>query len=76
MGEGLPVNVATPAKALCDFLYLNAQYDTPDEIEALRFDPDVLAEIVASGDLDGVVARFGSHALARRIKLAKRVCSI
>ena len=76
VGDGLPVNVATPAKALCDFLYLNAQYDTPDEIEALRFDPDVLAEIVASGDLDGVVARFGSHALARRIKLAKRVCSI
>ena len=76
VGDGLPVNVATPAKALCDFLYLNAQYDTPDEIEALRFDPDVLAEIAADGDLDGVVARFGSHALARRIKLAKRVYSV
>ena len=76
VGDGLPVNVATPAKALCDFLYLNAQYDTPDEIEALRFDPDVLAEIASNGDLDGVVARFGSHALARRMRLVKEVYAL
>ena len=76
VGDGLPVNVATPAKALCDFLYLNAQYDTPDEIEALRFDRDVLAEIASSGDLDGVVARFGSHALARRMRLVKEVYAL
>ena len=76
VGDGLPVNVATPAKALCDFLYLNAQYDTPDEIESLRFDPDVLAEIASNGDLDGVVARFGSHALARRMRLVKEVYAL
>ena len=76
VGGGLPVNVATPAKALCDFLYLNSQYDTPDEIEALRLDADVFAEIASGGELDGVVARFGSQALARRIKLAKRVLSV
>ena len=76
VGGGLPVQVATPEKALCDFLYLNAQYDTPEEIEALRLDADVLAEIVFGGDLDGVAARFGSQALARRIKLAKEVYSI
>ena len=76
VGDGLPVHVAMPAKALCDFLYLNAQYDTPDEIEALRLDPDVLAEIAANGDLDGVVARFGSHALARRMRLVKEVYAL
>ena len=76
VGDGLPVNVATPAKALCDFLYLNAQYDTPDEIEALRLDPDVLAEIALGGDLDGVVARFGSHALARRMRIVKEVYAL
>ena len=76
VGGGLPVNVATPAKALCDFLYLNAQYDTPDEIEALRLDPDVLAEIAANGDLDGVVSRFGSHALACRMRLVKEVYAL
>ena len=76
VGDGLPVYVATSAKALCDFLYLNSQYDTPDEIEALRLDPDVLAEIAANGDLDGVVARFDSHALARRMRLVKEVYAL
>ena len=76
VGGGLPVNVATPAKALCDFLYLNAQYDTPEELEALRLDADVLAELATGGDLDGVADRFGSQALKRRIKLAKEAYAI
>ena len=76
VGDGLPVNVATPAKALCDFLYLNSQYDTPEEIEALRLDADVLEEISRDNALDGVVARFGSRALVRRIKLVKEVYAI
>ena len=76
VGDGLPVNVATPAKALCDFLYLNSQYDTPEEIEALRLDADVLEEISRDSALDGVVARFGSRALARRIRLVKEVYAI
>ena len=76
VGDGLPVNVATPAKALCDFLYLNSQYDTPEEIEALRLDADVLEEISRDSALDGVVSRFGSRALVRRIKLVKEVYAI
>lgn len=76
VGDGLPVNVATPAKALCDFLYLNSQYDTPEEIEALRLDADVLGEISRDSALDGVVVRFGSRALVRRIKLVKEVYAI
>lgn len=76
VGDGLPVQVATPAKALCDFLYLNAQYDTSDEIEALRLDSDVLADICRDGTLDGVTDRFGSHSLKRRIRMVKEVYSI
>ena len=76
VGDGLPLNVATPAKALCDFLYLNSQYDTSEEIEALRLDSDVLAEIAANGDLDGVVSHFDSHALARRMRLVKDVYAL
>ena len=76
VGNGLPVYVATPSKALCDFLYLNSQYDTPEEIEALRLDTDVLEEISHDSALDGVVARFGSQALARRIRLVKEVYAI
>lgn len=76
VGDGLPVNVATPTKALCDFLYLNSQYDTPEEIEALRLDVDVLEEISRDSAFDGVVSRFGSRALVRRIKLVKEVYAI
>jgi len=76
VGAGLPVQVATPEKALCDFLYLNPQYDTKDEIEALRLDPDVLAEISADGRLDSVAARFDSQALKRRVELVKEVYSL
>ena len=63
----------TSVTALCDFLYLNSQYDTPEEIEALRLDTDVLEEISHDSALDGVVDRFGSQALARRIRLVKEV---
>jgi hypothetical protein len=73
VGGGLPVYVATPSKALCDFLYLNSQYDTPEEIEALRLDVDVLEEISRDSALDVVANRFGSRALVRRIKLVKEV---
>lgn len=76
VGDGLPVQVATPAKALCDFLYLNAQYDTLDEIEALRLDSDVLEDICREGKLDCVADRFGSHSLKRRIGMVKEVYSI
>ena len=43
---------------------------------ALRLDADVLAEIALNGDLDGVVARFGSHALTRRLRLVKEVYAL
>ena len=76
VGDGLPVQVATPAKAVGDVLYLNAQYDTLDEIEALRLDSDVLEDICREGKLDCVADRFGSHSLKRRIGMVKEVYSI
>lgn len=57
VSDGLPVNVATPAKALCDFLYLNSQYDTPEDIEEQRLDADVLEEISRDSALAGVADR-------------------
>ena len=51
-------------------------YDTHEEIEALRLDADMLEEISRDSALDGVVARFGSRALARRIRLVREVYAI
>lgn len=73
--SGLPVPVATPAKALCDFLYLNpALAASPEAIEALRLDPEVLAPLFDSGGLLLTAARFASAALSARVELVRKVC--
>ena len=73
VGDGLPVNVASPHKALCDFLYLNPRFDSEDEMEGLRLDETVLEELFESDGLSRIVARFGSNALRKRIELARKV---
>ena len=75
VGGGLPVLVASPAKALCDFLYLNPQYSSREELEGLRLDEDVLAGLFADGSLERTAARFRSHALSARIVLLKELVS-
>ena len=75
VGGGLPVLVARPAKALCDFLYLNPQYSSREELEGLRLDEDVLAGLFADGSLERTAARFRSRALSARIALLKELVS-
>lgn len=73
--SGLSAPVATPAKALCDFLYLNPSLSsTPDALEALRLDPDILAPLFDSGELPLTAARFGSATLSARVALLRKVC--
>ena len=73
VGNGLPVLVASPAKALCDFLYLNPRYSSREELEGLRLDEDVLAGLFADGSLERTAARFRSRALSARIALLKEI---
>lgn len=73
VGDGLPINVASPHKALCDFLYLNPRYDSDDEMEGLRLDETVLEELFEHDGLSRMVARFRSNALRKRIELARKV---
>jgi predicted transcriptional regulator of viral defense system len=67
---------ASPAKALCDLLYLDAFYDTEEAMEDLRLDRDVLAETVDGEELERICRRFGSSALARRMKRLRKVYGI
>lgn len=64
---------ASPAKALCDLLYLDSFYGTEQEMEELRLDRDVLQETITGDELDGICSRFGSAALARRVKILRKV---
>ena len=70
---GLHAFAASPEKALCDFLHLNPGLSTPDDIEALRLDADILSGLFASGALERTAARFGSAALSRRLALVRKV---
>ena len=73
VGGGLPVLVATPAKALCDFLYLNPRYDSREELEELRLDEAGMADLVADGSLERTAVRFRSAPLSRRVALLKEM---
>ncbi len=70
------VDFASPVKALCDILYLDSFYGTAEAMEELRLDRDVLEEAISGEDLDRVCSRFGSAALARRVKIVKKVYSL
>jgi predicted transcriptional regulator of viral defense system len=67
---------ASPAKALCDLLYLDSFYETEEAMEELRLDRDVLSETLDGGELARVCARFGSAALARRVKCLRKVYAL
>ncbi len=72
-GGDLPFCVASPAKALCDFLYLNPQYSSREELEGLRLDEDAMADLLFNGDLLSVADRFSSHSLSARVAILKEM---
>jgi predicted transcriptional regulator of viral defense system len=73
VGGGLPFCVASPAKALCDFLYLNPQYSSREELEGLRLDEDAMRDLLSDGSLLAVAARFSSRSLSARVSIVKEM---
>jgi predicted transcriptional regulator of viral defense system len=71
VGGGLPVLVASPAKALCDFLYLNPRCASAEDLALLRLDEDALEGLFADGSLERTAARFRSRTLAARVALLR-----
>jgi len=65
--------LASPEKALLDFLYLNPQYDTEKDMQELRLDIDFMQEELAIGRLDEYLERFESKILEKRILHLKGV---
>ena len=75
IGGGLPVLVASPAKALCDFLYLNPRCASAEDLAQLRLDEDLLEGLFADSSLERTAARFHSRTLMARIALLKETLS-
>ena len=68
--------VATPAKALLDLLYLNSFYNTADEMEELRLDREVLEETIQGQKLSDFAPYYECQALVDRVALLRKVYAI
>ncbi|MGE0088143.1 MAG: hypothetical protein AB7S50_01550 [Bacteroidales bacterium] len=67
--KDLSILIASPEKAILDFLYLNPMYNTVDEILELRIDSEIFEEIISIEILKDYAKRFNSIQLNKRIDL-------
>jgi len=69
IGDGRTIKIALPEKALLDLLYLYPEYNTKEELEYLRIDPDFLHDDLNRELLNDFTRRFGSKALEHKVSL-------
>jgi predicted transcriptional regulator of viral defense system len=67
--KSITMLVAQPEKALLDLLYLYPFYNSESEIKALRFDEDIIHELINLERLNDYTERIKSKALTKRVKL-------
>ena len=65
--------LATPEKALLDFLYLNPQYNSKEELQELRLDIDFMQEELNMTRFEEYLDRFRSKVLEKRVSYLKGV---
>jgi hypothetical protein len=62
--------IASPVKALLDYLYLHPGIRTVDDFRSMRLDGDIFFRLIAEDDLASVLDKFGKAGLsARALKL-------
>jgi predicted transcriptional regulator of viral defense system len=61
--------IASPEKAVLDFLYLNPQIKSRDDMEELRFNPEEVREKVDPGKFKEFLQKFGKQSLRDRAEL-------
>lgn len=64
--------IATPEKALLDLLYLYPFYNSPEEMENLRLDENVISESININIINDYTTQFGSKELAKRVEILKK----
>lgn len=65
------IMVASPQKAILDFFYINSFYSSEKDMEDLRLNDTVLAEII-NEEFFNYLERYKSQALERRIRLMSK----
>ncbi len=68
--------LAEPEKAILDLLYIHPFYNSHKEIEELRFDKDIISELVNPIKLIEYAGRFNNKALTNRVQILMGVCGI
>ena len=68
--------LAEPEKAILDLLYIYPFYNSHKEIEELRFDNDVINEVVSPVKLIEYAEMFDNNALTSRVRILMAVCGI
>jgi predicted transcriptional regulator of viral defense system len=61
--------IASPEKAVLDFLYLNPQSESREAIEELRFNPDEVHKKINQDIFNKFLQRFGKQSLRKRTEL-------
>jgi predicted transcriptional regulator of viral defense system len=70
---GFRFKIATPEKAVLDFLYLNPGNKTKGDMEELRFNTEEVREKIDFKKFDEYIQRFGKQALRERAEIWKEV---
>lgn len=65
-GDGRTILMATPEKALLDFLYLYPEYQSAGDMEQLRLDEDFLRSTLKDKVLEDFLSGMGNRALKKR----------
>ncbi len=71
--KGWSIMLATPEKAILDFLYLNPHFRSEADMQELRFDVDFMQDELDAERLEAYLTRFGSDSLRRRLSMMKEV---
>ena len=71
--KSMSILLAQPEKAVLDLLYIYSFYDSEKEITALRFDNDLLVEIIDTEKLFNYAKRFNNKSLMGRVNLVIEV---
>ena len=68
--------LAEPEKAILDLLYLYTFYNSHKEIEELRFDEDIISELISPFKLIEYAERFNNKVLKNRVQILMAVHGI
>ncbi len=71
--QAIPLLIASPEKAILDYLYLNHQLNTIEDIEGLRLNMTTFNETINKDRLISYAACFESKTLNKRLNLLNKI---